>query len=282
MEEHPLGVGTVKYPMELRQPGSGTPGLPEAKLSIYASPRRWYGGAMNPVIVLPTYCERDNIEHVIRGIREHVVTDILIVDDNSPDGTGVFVEQLKRSDPQLHLISRPRKLGFASAYIDGLNWALERGFNPIVQMDSDFSHDPKHLNDLIRQTEDYDAVIGSKYVEGGAVLGLSWWRRALSRIGNIYVLTVFTMKSPGYSLRDSTSGYIAWRRDFLARLPLSTIRCKGYGFLVELKWEAFRLGARFREEPIVFRDRVNGYSKLTIGILWEVLVLPWRLLAFRL
>ena len=237
---------------------------------------------MSPVIVIPTYCERPNIEHVIRGIRDHVEADIVIVDDSSPDETGVFVEQLKHADPRFHLISRPRKLGFASAYIEGLTWALERGFDPIVQMDSDFSHDPRHLKDLIKQTENYDVVIGSKYVEGGAVTGLSWWRKVLSRCGNIYVHWVFSLKSPAYSLRDSTSGYIAWRQEFLARIPLSLIRCKGYGFLVELKWEAFRMGARFHEEPIVFCDRVNGCSKLTVGILWEVLLLPWRLLTFRL
>jgi dolichol-phosphate mannosyltransferase len=129
--------------------------------------------------------------------------------------------------------------------------------------------------------EKYDVVVGSKYTCGGAVEGLSWWRRMLSAYGNKYIRYVLSLKRPDFQLKDSTSGYIAWRRGVLEALSLDSIKSKGYGFLVELKWRAFLQGAQIWEEPIVFRDRVRGRSKLTSSIVWEVLVLPLKLLTFR-
>lgn len=235
---------------------------------------------MSLVIIIPTYNERENIVPLIYAISERVDAHIIVVDDNSPDGTGDVVRELTRSNQKIHLVARPQKLGFASAYLEGFTKALTLSGDVIIQMDSDYSHDPRHLVDLVRMCERYDVVIGSKYTRGGAVEGLSWWRAALSRYGNRYIRFVLSRKRPEYNLRDSTSGYIAWRAEVLQKLLSKTVSSRGYGFQVELKWRAFLQGARIWEEPIVFRDRVRGRSKLTSSIALEVLILPLRLLAF--
>jgi len=236
---------------------------------------------MSLVIIIPTYNESENIAPLIYAISERVDAHIIVVDDNSPDGTGDVVRELTRSNQKIHLVARPQKLGFASAYLEGFAKALTLSGDVIIQMDSDYSHDPRHLADLIRMCERYDVVIGSKYTRGGAVEGLSWWRAALSRYGNRYIRFVLSLKRRDFNLRDSTSGYIAWRGDALRNLLSERLSSQGYGFLVELKWKAFLRGARIWEEPIIFRDRVNGKSKLTSSIALEVLLLPLKLLAFE-
>jgi len=236
---------------------------------------------MSLVIIIPTYNESENIAPLIYAISERVDAHIIVVDDNSPDGTGDVVRELTRSNQKIHLVARPQKLGFASAYLEGFAKALTLSGDVIIQMDSDYSHDPRHLADLIRMCERYDVVIGSKYTRGGAVEGLSWWRAALSRYGNRYIRFVLSLKRRDFNLRDSTSGYIAWRGDALRNLLSERLSSQGYGFLVELEWKAFLQGARIWEEPIIFRDRVNGKSKLTSSIALEVLLLPLKLLAFE-
>ena len=189
-----------------------------------------------------------------------------------------MVAALVTEDPRLHVIHRSQKLGLASAYKEGMALALDMGFDPIIQMDCDYSHDPKYLQILIARASAVEMVIGSKYALGGEVVGLSWWRKTLSRFGNLYVFKLLHLKHPHYTIRDSTSGYVAWRKSLLQRLDLSAVQSKGYGFQVEMKWQAILKGGTYCEEPITFKDRVNGRSKLTVGILWEVLFLPWILL----
>lgn len=235
---------------------------------------------MSLVIIIPTYNESENIAPLIYAISERVDAHIIVVDDNSPDGTGDVVRELTRSNQKIHLVARTQKLGFASACREGFGKALTLSADIVIQMDSDYSHDPRHLVDLVRMCDRYDVVIGSKYIHGGRVEGLSWWRAALSRYGNRYIRRVLSMKRPDFNLRDSTSGYVAWRSDILRELISETLSSQGYGFQVELKWKAFLQGARIWEEPIVFRDRVNGKSKLTSSIALEVLLLPLKLMAF--
>jgi dolichol-phosphate mannosyltransferase len=233
-----------------------------------------------PVVILPTYNEQDNIIGMIELIKAHLETDIIVVDDNSPDGTGEIIASLAREDSRLHVVHRPGKLGYASAYKEGMALALEMGFDPIIQMDSDYSHDPRHLKSLTARASAVEMVIGSKYALGGDVVGLSWWRKMLSRFGNVYVFKLLHLKQPRYTIRDSTSGYVVWSRSLLQRMDLSAVRSKGYGFQVEMKWHAILMGGTYYEEPIAFKDRVNGRSKLTVGIFWEVLFLPWILLSW--
>lgn len=236
--------------------------------------------SVTPVIILPTYNERENIIGLIDLIKTHLETDIIIVDDNSPDGTGEVIESLKKENPRLHVIHRAHKMGYASAYKEGMRLALEKGFDPIIQMDCDYSHDPKYLQILTSRASHVDMVIASKYAAGGEVVELSWWRKALSRYGNLYVYALLHLKQARYTIRDSTSGYVIWRKSLLQRMDLSAIRSNGYGFQVEMKWQAVLKGGTYCEEPITFKDRVNGRSKLTVGTFWEVLFLPWILLSW--
>jgi dolichol-phosphate mannosyltransferase len=233
-----------------------------------------------PVVIIPTYNERANIVGLTELIKANLETDIIIVDDNSPDGTGEVIESLLKGNPRLHVIHRTQKMGLASAYKEGMQLALDRGFDPIIQMDCDYSHDPRYLQKLTTRASAVEMVIGSKYARGGEVIGLSWWRKTLSRYGNLYVFNLLRLKEASYTIRDSTSGYVIWRRALLQRIDLSVVRSHGYGFLVEMKWQAVLRGGTYCEEPITFKDRVNGRSKLTVGIFWEVLLLPWMLLSW--
>ena len=235
---------------------------------------------MRPLVILPTYNEALNVAALIQRIRAAVDVEILIVDDNSPDGTGAIVEQIASRDPLVHVLHRGGKLGLASAYMEGFRYALERNYQIIIQMDCDFSHDPGYLKSFIVSIEGRDLVIGSKYVPGGAVIGLQLWRKLLSRYGNLYITSLLRLRDRRFKLHDATSGYMCWRAELLRTLPLQQISCRGYGFLIELKWQAAQLGAAIVEIPIEFRDRSHGRSKLSPNIVLEAFTLPWRL--FRL
>jgi len=209
------------------------------------------------VIVLPTYNERANLEALVRAISQYLVADIVVVDDNSPDGTGELADQLSCRYGHVHVLHRPNKEGLGPAYLAGFTWALQRNYSLIIEMDCDFSHAPWDLPRLVHRSHTADLVIGSRYVPGGGTENWNARRRFVSRCGNTYV-SLFL----GSTIHDWTGGFRCYRRELLARMNLATVRAKGYIFQVELAWRAMQLGADVDELPIRFCDRIEGQSKL--------------------
>jgi len=225
-------------------------------------------------ILLPTYNERDNVEPIVRAIFSEVPSvNILVIDDNSPDGTADVVRGLCGEFSNLRLLSRPRKEGLGKAYLDGFARMLAEGcYDALLTMDADFSHDPCYLRSILQQGVTHDIVIGSRYASGGGVEGWEFWRRMLSGWANFYCRSI-----TGMPLRDCTAGYIFLRTDMLRKVNLGGIRMSGYAFLMELKYALWREGARFAEVPIVFRCRRSGESKISSHIIGEGVFAPWRL-----
>jgi dolichol-phosphate mannosyltransferase len=225
---------------------------------------------VRPLIVTPTYNEADNIAEFLRILREAVPdADVLVVDDNSPDGTADLAEALGRELGRIEVLRRPKKIGLGDAYRAGFTAGIERGYDVLVQIDADLSHDPKALPAFFAAIDaGADAVIGSRYVPGGSIPHWPWHRRALSRWGNRYSAFVLGMK-----VRDSTSGYRAYRADMLKRVQFDTTRAKGYGFQMELAYRVIKGGGKLVEVPISFVDRVRGQSKLTLSVAAEELTL---------
>ncbi len=209
------------------------------------------------LIVLPTYNERSNLEALVTAIGQYLVADLLIVDDNSPDGTGQLADELSGRHGHVHVLHRPRKEGLGPAYLAGFEWALERKYDRIIEMDCDFSHAPWDLPRLIHRSRTADLVIGSRYVPGGGTENWNARRRFVSRCGNTYV-SLFL----GSNIHDWTGGFRCYRHELLEKMDLETVKAKGYIFQVELAWRAVRLGANVHELPIRFSDRVQGQSKL--------------------
>jgi len=229
---------------------------------------------MIAIVVLPTYNERENLERVAAGILQHAFTQLLIVDDASPDGTGQVADDIAaRSEGRVEVMHRTGKRGLGLAYVDGLKRALETDADAIVQMDADLSHDPKYLPDLAAALERNDLVIGSRYLHGVSVVNWPLHRIALSATANRYIRLI-----TGLSPTDCTSGYRMWRREALERLPLDRAHASGYAFLTEILYEAGRRGCRMAEVPIVFVERAEGYSKVSSRVLIESLFTPWRLI----
>jgi dolichol-phosphate mannosyltransferase len=228
---------------------------------------------MRTLVVTPTYQEADNIEEFLRRLRAAVPTaDVLVVDDNSPDGTGRIAEGLAAELGPLEVLHRPTKEGLGEAYRAGFSVAMDRGYDRIVQIDADLSHDPAVIPVLLRALDDgADVAVGSRYVPGGAIPHWPWFRRALSRYGNRYAGLVL-----GLPVRDATSGYRAYRSDLLKRIDFMHSRAKGYGFQMETAYRVWREGGTVQEVPIVFTDRVRGHSKMTWGIfIEELLLVTW-------
>jgi dolichol-phosphate mannosyltransferase len=225
---------------------------------------------VRPLIVTPTYNEADNIAEFLRILRGAVPdADVLVVDDNSPDGTADLAEALGRELGRIEVLRRPKKIGLGDAYRAGFTAGIERGYDVLVQIDADLSHDPKALPAFFAAIDaGADAVIGSRYVPGGSIPHWPWHRRALSRWGNRYSAFVLGMK-----VRDSTSGYRAYRADMLKRVQFDTTRAKGYGFQMELAYRVIKGGGKLVEVPISFVDRVRGQSKLTLSVAAEELTL---------
>lgn len=229
---------------------------------------------MRSIVILPTYNERENVGDTLRAILALSLPDlsVLVVDDSSPDGTGTIVLDTAARDPRVSLLTRPTREGLGKAYIAGFREALARGAEAIVQMDADFSHDPNDIPRLLGALERSDMVIGSRYLHGGNVRDWSPLRVWLSRNANRYARVV-----TGIPLTDLTSGFTAIRASLLARPDLPRIAADGYGFQIELKFRAWRAGARIEELPIVFIDRQHGESKLSKDIIWEAAWLVWKL-----
>ncbi len=236
---------------------------------------------MNVLVIVPTYNERENIEILIRAVLRPgtpSAISLLVVDDNSPDGTAGAVRKLM-DDPsvrgRLFLLNREKKNGLAGAYVAGLSWGLEREFDLFVEMDADLSHDPQYLPLLIEESRRFDFVIGSRYVRGGGVVDWDMLRRLVSRGGSLFSRIVL-----GSGIRDLTGGFNAWNRTVFQKVDLAKILSTGYCFQIELKYRAVLNGFSWVEVPILFKDRVHGRSKISGGIALEavrnVLGLPWR------
>lgn len=232
---------------------------------------------MKSLIIIPTYNEIENIEEIIQAILSTAsIVDILVVDDNSPDGTAQKVEQLMTEIPhRIYLLKRSVKNGLGQAYIAGFQWAVERGYFAVIQMDADFSHDPKEIPNMIRALEQNHMVIGSRYIKGVNVVNWPIGRILLSYGASIYVRWI-----TGMPIKDPTAGFNAIRMDILKQLNFSEIRFVGYAFQIEMKYWAWRSGFHLKEIPIVFTNREKGVSKMHGNIIWEALygVLYLRLL----
>ena len=232
---------------------------------------------MNAVVIIPTYNERENLPPLVEALLHHDGVRVLVVDDQSPDGTGEVADELARTHPgRVDVLHRTTRRGFGRSYVDGIRRAIASGADLICQMDADFSHDPARLPDLLAAADHADLVIGSRYVPGGAVVNWPRRRLLLSRFANLYVRAI-THVTP----RDCTSGYRCWRRDALASLPLEQFVSDGYSFLVEMLFVASRQGRRVAEVPIIYVERREGQSKMSRGVIVESAITPWRLVASR-
>jgi len=224
------------------------------------------------LVIIPTYNERDNIPPLVERLLRHGGVRVLVVDDNSPDGTGGVADALVSE--RVAVLHRSANRGFGRSYLDGIAYALGTPADVICQMDADFSHDPDRLPDLIAATQGADLAIGSRYVEGGGIVNWPARRRALSRFANAYVRAL-----TGLRAHDCTSGYRCWRREALATLPLDRFVSDGYSFLVEMLYAAARQGRRIAEVPISYVERREGQSKMSRTVILESAVTPWRLIA---
>ena len=226
---------------------------------------------MRSLVIVPTYNEVENIDRLVErlfaGSAGHEI-ELLIVDDSSPDGTAEKVEALQADDPRIHLTQRPQRLGLASAYVAGFRWGLERGYEAVVEMDADLSHDPADVGRLLDALTEADLVIGSRYVPGGQIGNWGPTRRALSWAGNVYARLWL-----GFGVRDGTSGFRAYRAAMLASVNLSVIRAEGYAFQIELARRVHKRGGAITEIPITFVDRTAGRSKMSRRIVLEAIAL---------
>ena len=236
---------------------------------------------MKTIVVIPTYDEKDNVRKMAEAVLNQTIKQfkqsnnqtmlhLLFVDDNSPDGTGDVIEEMMKSEPRIHCLHREKKEGLGRAYVAGFKKAIELGAEKIVQMDCDFSHDPKDLPRLI--AEDADLVIGSRYVKGGDTPGWPFKRRLISRAGGIFIRTV-----TGMPLRDPTGGFKCWKVSTLSKIDFETVGSKGYSFQLEMNHRTWKAGCTIKEIPIVFTDRVAGYSKITAGIATESIRIALKL-----
>jgi dolichol-phosphate mannosyltransferase len=228
---------------------------------------------MNVLVVTPTYNERENLPDLVRAILAHPGTRVMVVDDQSPDGTGAIADTLaKEYAGRMMVVHRTGKRGLGRSYVEGLQLAIKDGAELICQMDADWSHDPKYLPEMVRAAADHDVVIGSRYLRGVSVVNWPLRRIVLSAFANRYIRAITGLKA-----QDCTSGYRCWRREMLARLPLDRVVSDGYAFLVEMLYEAHRRGARIGEVPIIFVERRLGVSKLSGSVLVESGITPWSL-----
>jgi dolichol-phosphate mannosyltransferase len=233
---------------------------------------------VRPIVLLPTYNERDNLDAILDAILDaQPDIHVLVIDDGSPDGTGELADRRAEADPRVEVLHRSGKQGLGKAYVAGFEWALDhaRGYTHVFEMDADFSHDPRYLGPLLRACTEglADFAIGSRYVPGGGTRGWPWRRQLLSRGGGLYARTIL-----GLPIRDPTAGFICWSRAVLEALDLHALETAGYGFQIELKYRALAAGFRVLEIPIVFVERERGQSKMDGKIAVEALL---KVLALR-
>ncbi len=228
---------------------------------------------MKTLIVIPTYNEKENIEQIITQVLEFNPTvEILVVDDNSPDGTQDIVQKLIQQNHQIHLLPRASKQGLGKAYLAGFTWGIEKQFEIIVEMDADFSHRPIDLVQILQAMPERDFAVGSRYVAGGETVNWGILRKIISRGGGIYSRIIL-----GYPLRDWTGGFNAWKINTLIGIGLDQVKSEGYSFQIELKYRAMKAGFQGIEVPIVFEDRRVGQSKMSFRIVLEAFYRVWLL-----
>ncbi len=227
---------------------------------------------MRSLVCIPTYNEKDNIEPITSAVLAATGSDthILVIDDNSPDGTGEIVKRLQTGQPHLHLLSRAGKEGLGRAYIAGFKWALENGYEVIVEMDADFSHRPEDLVKILKAIESVDFAVGSRYVDEGRTVNWGLSRKIISRGGSLYTRMIL-----GYPLADWTGGFNAWKAQTLRAIGLDAVKSNGYSFQIELKYRALKAGCKGIEVPIVFEDRRVGQSKMSMKIVTEAFTRVW-------
>jgi dolichol-phosphate mannosyltransferase len=225
------------------------------------------------LIIIPTYNELDNIEKLIPLVlSQDPRIEILVVDDNSPDGTAETVSRIMKKESRVHLMQRESKLGLGSAYVAGFKYAIENQFDYVFEMDADFSHDPKEIPNFISSMNMFDLVIGSRYIRGVNVVNWPMSRLLLSWMANLYTRIV-----TGLPLKDATSGFKCFRREVLESINLENIHSDGYGFQIEMDFKAWKKGFRLLEIPIIFIDRYSGESKMNPGIVREAALMVWKL-----
>ncbi len=229
---------------------------------------------MRVVIVIPTYNEKENIELLVPKIFSIIPdVDVIVADDNSPDGTGELVSNLKYKFPRLSLLSRDKKDGLGKAYINAFKNILDKNeFEKVVMMDADFSHDPKYLPEMLEQSKKFDVVIGSRYVSGGETQGWELWRRLLSSFGNSYCRIVTRLP-----VKDCTGGFNVISTNVLRKIDFDNMDMSGYAFIMEIKYLLYKAGAKFFEVPIIFVNRARGETKISSHIISEGIIAPWKM-----
>jgi dolichol-phosphate mannosyltransferase len=226
------------------------------------------------LVCIPTYNERENVASLLEEILHTAPVDVLIIDDNSPDGTGRVADLIAEKEPQrVHVMHRSGKLGLGTAYLDAFRWGLARGYRYLLEMDADFSHQPRYLPELLRAADGADLVLGSRYIDGGGT-DVQWGaaRKLLSRFGSFYARAI--LKAP---VHDFTGGFKLFRREVLEAIDLDAIDTTGYAFQIELTYLAYRKGFRIKEIPIVFYERASGRSKMSNGIIREAALKVWSI-----
>ena len=228
---------------------------------------------MKSIVVIPTYNESDNIRNIITAVL-NVQNDIniLIVDDNSPDGTSAIVQEMMQTDNRIHLITRAGKMGLGTAYCEGFQYCLDLGFEAIMEMDADFSHNPEDIPRFLEEIKHNDVVIGSRYISGMNVVNWPLHRLILSYGANIYSRII-----SGLPLKDATGGFKCFRAEALRKIDLKAIHSNGYGFQIEMNYRLWKLGCKIKEISIIFIDRRSGVSKMNKKIIWEAIFLVWKL-----
>jgi dolichol-phosphate mannosyltransferase len=230
---------------------------------------------MNPALVcIPTYNERENIEAIVQAVlKADARVDILVVDDNSPDGTGQLADALAAKDPRVRVLHREKKEGLGRAYLAAFRWALAEGYTYILEMDADFSHDPRYLPSFLDAAQaGADLVLGSRYVTGGGTVNWGVGRQLISRGGSLYARSIL-----GVGIRDLTGGFKCFHRRVLESINLDEVKSTGYAFQIELTYRTLKKGFTVREIPIVFEDRRVGHSKMSKKIFAEALTMVWKL-----
>ena len=230
--------------------------------------------AERALVIIPTFNEAANIRQIVPLVlRQDARIDVLVVDDNSPDNTGAVVDEMRQSEPRLHILHREGKHGLGTAYLAGFEWALERGYDYIFEMDADFSHDPAHIPKFLEAIAGADLVLGSRYRDGKVTV-VNW---PMSRLLLSYAANIYARIVTGLPLYDSTGGFKCFRRQVLESLRLDRVRSNGYAFQIEMSFRAWKQGFRIVEIPIVFTDRSEGQSKMSRRIVREAIWMVWRL-----
>lgn len=230
---------------------------------------------MKILVILPTFNERQNLQTLLPALMGlDTIFDVLVVDDNSPDGTQTVVQEWTaktlNQNKKVHLLARKEKAGLGRAYIAGFKWGLENGYDVLIEMDADFSHRPHDLVRIIDFLPEADFIVGSRYVEGGGTINWGWMRKLISKGGSLYSRLIL-----GYPLRDWTGGFNAWKAAVLRKMDLDSVRSSGYSFQIELKYKALKLQFKGLEVPILFEDRRVGQSKMSFRIVIEAFYRVW-------